>query len=68
MKQKKKPAMPVPVALDEVLIAEIDSVAAEKKESRSAVMRMALRAGLPIVKSGGSGGDSLTLDSEQIVT
>lgn len=63
MKQKKKPAMPVPVALDDDLIAEIDGVADEKKASRSAVMRMAIRAGLPIVKSGGAG-DSLTLDSE----
>jgi predicted transcriptional regulator len=50
---KKAPAMPVPVALDAELLAEIDAVAADVKDSRSGVMRRAIRAGLPLVKSGG---------------
>jgi metal-responsive CopG/Arc/MetJ family transcriptional regulator len=56
-------AVPLAVSLPETLIAEIDRVAADVKDSRSGVMRRAIREGLPLVKSGGRS-DALTLDSE----
>jgi metal-responsive CopG/Arc/MetJ family transcriptional regulator len=56
-------AIPLAVSLPETLIAEIDHVAADVKDSRSGVMRRAIREGLPLVKSGGKS-DALTLDSE----
>lgn len=46
-------AVPLAVSLPESLIAEIDRVAADVKDSRSGAMRRAIRAGLPLVKSGG---------------
>lgn len=52
----------IPVTMDSELLAEIDRVAAARKEKRSATMRAALRVGLRILEGGGS--DSLTLDSE----
>lgn len=53
----------IPLSLDDELLAEIDSVAESTKESRSAVMRRAMREGLALVKSGG-GADVIVLDSE----
>ena len=53
----------IPLSIDDDLLAEIDRIAESTKESRSAVMRKAMREGLPLVKSGG-GADILTLDSE----
>jgi metal-responsive CopG/Arc/MetJ family transcriptional regulator len=53
----------IPLTLDKQLLSEIDAVCADFKESRSGVMRQAMRAGLPLVKSGGKA-DVLTLDSE----
>jgi len=46
-------AVPLAVSLPVSLIAEIDRIAADVKDSRSGVMRRAIRAGLPLVKSGG---------------
>ncbi len=51
----------IPVAMDSEFLAEIDSVAADVKDSRSGVMRRAIRAGLPLVKSGG---EVVSLDGE----
>ena len=51
------------MALDDDLLADLDRVAKSRNETRSAVMRAAIRAGLEIVKSG-SAADVLTLDSE----
>lgn len=42
----------IPVTMDDGLVAEIDRVAAKKNESRSAVMREAIRRGLPAVEAG----------------
>ncbi|MCU0783212.1 MAG: hypothetical protein MUF81_04020 [Verrucomicrobia bacterium] len=53
----------IPVSMDDAFLAELDAVAADVKDSRSSVMRRAIRAGLPLVKSGGAA-DVLTLDSE----
>jgi metal-responsive CopG/Arc/MetJ family transcriptional regulator len=53
----------IPLSIDDELLAEIDRVAEATKESRSAVMRRAIRDGLPLNKSGG-GADVLTFDSE----
>jgi hypothetical protein len=53
----------IPLSLDDELLAEIDSVAESTKESRSAVMRRAIREGLGVVKSGGSA-DVIVMDSE----
>jgi metal-responsive CopG/Arc/MetJ family transcriptional regulator len=53
----------IPLSIDDELLAEIDRVAETTKESRSAVMRRAIREGLPVIKSGG-GADVVTLDSE----
>jgi metal-responsive CopG/Arc/MetJ family transcriptional regulator len=53
----------IPLSIDDELLAEIDSVAETTKESRSAIMRRAIRDGLPLIKSGG-GADVVTLDSE----
>lgn len=55
MEPKRKAAMPIPVALDEELLAAIDRAVALKGETRSAVMRAALRLGLPLVESGAAG-------------
>jgi hypothetical protein len=53
----------IPLSIDDELLAEIDAVAESTKESRSAVMRRAIREGIGIVKSGGSA-DVIVLDSE----
>jgi metal-responsive CopG/Arc/MetJ family transcriptional regulator len=53
----------IPLSLDEKMISEIDAAAAEIKDTRSGVMRRAIREGLPIVMAGGKS-DVLTLDSE----
>ena len=53
----------IPLSIDEELLAEIDRIAESSKESRSAVMRRAIREGLPLMKNGG-GADVVTLDSE----
>jgi predicted transcriptional regulator len=60
---KPKVGMTVPVALDEVLLAEVERVANQRGEAKSTTMRAALRAGLPIVENGAPG-DSLPLDGE----
>jgi hypothetical protein len=56
------PTRNIPLALDDELLAAIDAVAEATKESRSAVMRRAIREGLPIVRGGGSA-EVLVLDS-----
>lgn len=53
----------IPLSVDDELLAEIDRVAEATKESRSAVMRRAIREGLPITESG-SKADVLALDGE----
>ena len=53
----------IPLSIDDELLAEIDAVAESTKESRSAVMRRAIREGIGVVKSGGSA-DVIVLDSE----
>src|SRR5262245_35024736 len=53
----------IPLSIDDELLAEIDRVAEETKESRSAVMRRAIREGLPVVRAGG-GADVICLDGE----
>ena len=53
----------IPLSIDDELIAEIDRIAESTKESRSAVMRRAIREGLPLVEAGG-GVDVIKLDSE----
>src|SRR5690242_3108648 len=53
----------IPLSLDDELLAEIDRVAESTKESRSAVMRRAIREGLAVVKTGGSA-DVIALDGE----
>lgn len=53
----------IPLSIDEELLAEIDAVAEQSKESRSAIMRRAIREGLGVVKSGGSA-DVILLDGE----
>ena len=53
----------IPLSIDDELLTEIDKVVESTKESRSAVMRRAIREGLPLVKSGGAA-DVVTLDSE----
>lgn len=53
----------IPLSIDDELLAEIDRVAEATKESRSAVMRRAIREGLRAVESGGSG-DVISLDGE----
>src|SRR6185436_12857143 len=52
----------VPLSIDDELLAEIDAVAESTKESRSAVMRQAIRQGLGVLKSGGNA-DVLVLDT-----
>lgn len=44
----------IPLSIDGELLSEIDHVAAATKESRSVVMRRAIRLGLRIIKAGGS--------------
>src|SRR5437867_3151726 len=56
-------SIPLAISLPESLIAEIDEIANTAKESRSAVMRKAIREGFPLVKSGG-GADVIVLDGE----
>ena len=63
MATKDRNTTPVAVALEDEFLSEIDGVAKDVNDSRSNVMRRAIRAGLPLVKSGGVG-DTLTLDSE----
>src|SRR6185436_15278463 len=53
----------IPLSIDDELLAEIDRVAEGTKESRSAVMRRAIREGLPVLKAGG-GADVVCLDGE----
>ena len=53
----------IPLSIDDELLAEIDGIAETTKESRSAIMRRAIREGLPLLKSGG-GADVVTLDGE----
>lgn len=53
----------IPLSIDADLLAEIDRIAEGTKESRSAVMRRAIREGLPVVEAGGSA-DVISLDSE----
>ncbi len=53
----------IPLSIDDELLAEIDRVAESTKESRSAIMRRAIREGLPLVQAGG-GADVVKLDSE----
>ena len=53
----------IPVTMDHEFVAEIDRVAKEMKESRSLVMRSALRYGLPLLKSRGAA-DVVQLDGE----
>lgn len=54
---------PIPVALDEDLERQVERIATARGEKKSAVMRAAIRAGLPLVESG-SRGESLPLDDE----
>lgn len=49
-------ATPLAISLDEALLREIDRVAAERADSRSSIMRAAIRAGLPIVAAGADAG------------
>jgi predicted transcriptional regulator len=60
MSQKQKN---IPVTMDDDLLLQIDALASEIKETRSAVMRSALRYGLPLVKSG-SASDTVQLDGQ----
>lgn len=60
---KPNRAYPLAISVNGELIAEIDGVAADLKESRSGVMRKSIRFGLDIVKAGGAA-DVLTLDGE----
>jgi hypothetical protein len=53
----------IPVSMDKELLADVDAVAGDRDETRSLVMRKAIQAGLPIVKTG-SNADVLTLDGE----
>jgi predicted transcriptional regulator len=53
----------IPLSIDDELLAEIDRVVEATKESRSAVMRRAIREGLPVVEARGSA-DVISLDSE----
>lgn len=53
----------IPVSMDDDFLTEIDRLAEAKNQTRSAIMRDAIRSGLEIVKSGGSA-DVLTVDSE----
>lgn len=53
----------IPLAIDKELLAAVDGVAGDRNETRSLVMRKAIREGLPLVKAGGNA-DVLTLDSE----
>lgn len=55
-------SIPLAISLPESLVAELDALAAETKQSRSAVMRLAIREGLTAAKSGGKA-DALVLDS-----
>jgi metal-responsive CopG/Arc/MetJ family transcriptional regulator len=55
-------AVPLAISLPESLIAELDRVAEEVKDSRSGTMRRAIREGLPVVKIGGKA-DAIALDS-----
>lgn len=40
----------IPLSMDRQLLASVDRVATELKETRSAVMRQAIAAGLPVVR------------------
>jgi len=53
----------IPLSIDDELLAEIDRLAESTKESRSSVMRRAIREGLKAVEAGG-GADVISLDSE----
>jgi hypothetical protein len=46
-------AVPLAISLDEETLRLIDELASDRAESRSSVMRAAIRAGLPLVHSGG---------------
>ena len=56
-------SIPLALSLPEALIAEIDRLAADMKESRSSLMRRAIREGLALAKAGRNA-DVITLDSE----
>jgi metal-responsive CopG/Arc/MetJ family transcriptional regulator len=56
-------SIPLAISLPETLIAQIDRLAADLKESRSSLMRRAIREGLALAKAGGNA-DVITLDSE----
>ncbi len=53
----------IPVTMDDAFLAEIDAIAGARGESRSQVMRRAVRAGLPVVQSG-ENSELVPLDSE----
>ncbi|MGA2685651.1 MAG: ribbon-helix-helix domain-containing protein [Verrucomicrobiota bacterium] len=55
-------SIPLAISLPEALIAELDRLAADLKESRSSLMRRAIREGLKAVKMGGNA-DTIVLDS-----
>ena len=55
-------SIPLAISLPETLIAELDRLAAQLKESRSSLMRRAIREGLTAVKMGGNA-DTIVLDS-----
>lgn len=59
---RKNLARNIPFSIDSKLLADVDTVAGDRDETRSLVMRKAIEVGLPIVKAGGSA-DVLTLDS-----
>lgn len=50
----KRKTTPIPVALDDALLGEVDRTAAELKQSRSTVIRSAMRIGLPMIRAQGS--------------
>ncbi len=56
-------SIPLAISLPESLITEIDGLAADLKESRSSIMRRAIREGMAFVKAGRNA-DVITLDSE----
>lgn len=60
---RKKLARNIPISIDPKLLADVDTVAGDRNETRSLIMRKAIEEGLPIVKAGGNA-DVLTLDSE----
>jgi predicted transcriptional regulator len=62
-RSRKNLARNIPLSLDKELLAEIDTVAGDRDENRSLIMRKAIQKGLPLVKLGGNA-DVITLDSE----